>query len=180
MPWSVIATTQKGQVSLFTLTISCIHCCWAQQGKKQSRLQELMKTDQFCSPGPWKWGQCGLDTRDLLPACRQGSQAVLCQFILALNPGIGSQRILKYKVPKHLHPGVVLWQVIVVLGRNLPHLWKGVGQDHTLAGTLPHAVRARTRTHTHTKHQGGHVPQAQCTTSETTNFLSQEVKVGPL
>lgn len=58
---------------------------------------------------------------------RQGSQVVLRQLTLALNPGVGSHRVLKYEVPEHFHPGVVLRQVVIIFRCNLPHLWKGVG-----------------------------------------------------
>lgn len=68
-----------------------------------------------------------------------GSQAVLCQLAHPLHPGIGPQGVLKHKVPEHLDPRVVLRQVVIVLGRDLPHLRKGGGSEavpppHTCTG----------------------------------------------
>lgn len=62
------------------------------------------------------------------PGGPAGSQTVLGQPAHPLHPGVGPQGVLEHEVPEHLHPRVVLWQVVVVLGSNLPHLqraWQG-------------------------------------------------------
>lgn len=77
-------------------------------------------------------------------SCAPGSQSLLRQLVRPLHTGVRPQGVLKHEVPEHLHPRVVLWQVVVVLGRDLPHLQRG------RAGSEVTAWRVRSATHMHT------------------------------
>lgn len=76
------------------------------------------------------------------------SQAVPCQLAHPLHPGVGPQGVLEHKVPEHLHPRVVLRQVVVVLGRDLPHLRGGGGQRPGLGTDM--SMYTQTRVYTNT------------------------------
>lgn len=78
-----------------------------------------------------------------------GSQAVLRQLAHPLHPREGPQGVVEHKIPEHLHPRVVLGQVVVVLGRDLPYLQ---GRDRRVRG------RAHARTHAR-RHERAHRPR---------------------
>lgn len=79
-----------------------------------------------------------------------GSQAVLRQLAHPLHPRKGPQGVVEHKIPEHLHPRVMLGQVVVVLGRDLPYLQgrdeRVRGRARTHAETCEHADYISTRT----------------------------------
>lgn len=110
-PWGTEAAPQGGVLMQLTLGWGC----GARGGSQQCVGQEQPRVCSGRSP--------------------LGGGGVLCQLAYPLHPGIGPQGVLHHKVPEHLHPRVVLRQVVVVLGRDLPHLWRGPCQDTHAHGT---------------------------------------------
>lgn len=82
-------------------------------------------------------------------ASGSGSQAALCQLAHPLHPGVGPQGVLEHKIPEHLHPRVVLRQVVVVLGRDLPHLQGGERSGAAPAQSGRCCARVREHSDTH-------------------------------
>lgn len=140
-------------------------CLWAPGEKSSgSGRGNQMQPNQF-----WALGR-GMVTPALHPAAGAGqqrsarpqgagrpwgSQAVLRQLAHPLHPREGPQGVVEHKIPEHLHPRVVLGQVVVVLGRDLPYLQ---GRDGRVRG------RAHARTHADTSEHTDHV--STCTRAQ--------------
>lgn len=136
-------------------------CLWAPGGKEQwLRAREPNAAKPVLGTRPWDGdsqpciqrpgrGSTAPGRHSTAPGRRPlGSQAVLRQLAHPLHPREGPQGVVEHKIPEHLHPRVVLGQVVVVLGRDLPYLQ---GRDRRVRG------RAHARTHADTSEHTDHV-----------------------
>lgn len=99
-----------------------------QPGLSGDKKQQLGAWGRAARPPRSTQGQ-GRDGQQAMrpPVSSRGSELVLGEPAFPLHPGIGPHGVLEHEVPEHLHPRVVLRQVVVVLGCDLPHLQGGLG-----------------------------------------------------